>query len=144
VLFDYLANLRKLKKKSFEGWAGVMKSLLKGYGREKMLGYTVLDRPNKFPGPYFKFGHDNFPTHLVQHIIYFKSRGYAVGVASGHRLAAARVRAQVMWDFWWTNRHWSKFSPCISFSLANSHSTDCSTLFIIIIIHYLGLVQWHK
>jgi hypothetical protein len=25
VLFDYLVNLRKLKKNFFEGWAGVMK-----------------------------------------------------------------------------------------------------------------------
>jgi hypothetical protein len=25
VSFDYLANLRKFKKKLFEGWAGVMK-----------------------------------------------------------------------------------------------------------------------
>jgi hypothetical protein len=37
--------------------------------------------------------------------------------------AAARVRVQV--------RSWGRFSPRTSVSLANSHSTDCSTLIII-------------
>jgi hypothetical protein len=31
---------------------------------------------------------------------------------------------QVMWDLWWSEQNWGRFS------LANSHSTDCSTLII--------------
>jgi hypothetical protein len=46
-----------------------------------------------------------------------------------------------MWDLWWTQWHWGRFSPDISVSLANSHSTDCSTIIIIIIIYHLGLAQ---
>jgi hypothetical protein len=45
VSFDYLAKLKKFKKKTFfEEWAGVMKSEKpnQGYGREKGLGYTAL------------------------------------------------------------------------------------------------------
>jgi hypothetical protein len=45
-----------------------------------------------------------------------------------------------MWDLWWTKRHWGRFYPSISVSLA-THPTDCSTL---IIIHHPGLVQWAK
>jgi hypothetical protein len=36
VLFDYLANLRKLKKNFFEGWAGVMKR-----------GVFINEKPNQ-------------------------------------------------------------------------------------------------
>jgi hypothetical protein len=50
VLFNYLANLIKLKKNFLRDWGGgneergysYMKSLIKGYGREKRLGYTAL------------------------------------------------------------------------------------------------------
>jgi hypothetical protein len=45
---------------------------------------------------------------------------------------------QVIWDLWWTKRHWSRFSPSTSVSPAK-HSTDCTTL---IIIHHPGLVQY--
>jgi hypothetical protein len=55
-----------------------------------------------------------------------------------HRGGTASGPGQVMWDLWWTRWHWGKFSPSISVSLANSHSTDCSTL---IIIYHPGLVQ---
>jgi hypothetical protein len=67
------------------------------------------------------------------------SVGRATAQAVSRRLpnAAARVRAQVMWDLWRTNWHWGKFSPSTSVSPANSHSTDCSTL----IIYRPGLVH---
>jgi hypothetical protein len=39
-----------------------------------------------------------------------------------------------MWDLWWTKWHWGRFSPSTSVSPANPHSTDCSTVIIIIII----------
>jgi hypothetical protein len=39
-----------------------------------------------------------------------------------------------MWEFWWANRYWGKFSPSILVSPVNSHSIDCSTSIIIIII----------
>jgi hypothetical protein len=60
--------------------------------------------------------------------------------AFSHRLsiAVARVPGQVMWNFWWTKWYWGRFPPSTSVSLANSHSTDCSTL---IIIHHSGLVK---
>jgi hypothetical protein len=48
-------------------------------------------------------------------------------------VAVARVRGQVMWDLWWTKWHWNRFSPSTLISPSN-HSTDCSTLIIIIII----------
>jgi hypothetical protein len=44
-----------------------------------------------------------------------------------------------MWDVWWTKLQWGFFFSSTSVSPANSHSTDYSTL--IIIIHHLGLVQ---
>jgi hypothetical protein len=47
---------------------------------------------------------------------------------------------QVMWDMWWTKRHWGMFSPTTSISFAN-HSIDCSAL---IIIHHPELVQQAK
>jgi hypothetical protein len=37
---------------------------------------------------------------------------------------------QIMWDLWWTKRHWGRFSPSTSVSPANHHSTN----FCIIII----------
>jgi hypothetical protein len=43
---------------------------------------------------------------------------------------------------WWTKWHWGSFSPSTSVSLANSYSTDCST--IITIIYHLVLVQQAK
>jgi hypothetical protein len=46
-----------------------------------------------------------------------------------------------MWVFWWTNWHWGRSSPIISVSLANSHSTDCST---VIVIYHPELVQLAK
>jgi hypothetical protein len=49
----------------------------------------------------------------------------------------ARVRAQVMWDLWWTKLDCGWFSPCTSVSSANSHCTNCSTL----IFHHPGLVR---
>jgi hypothetical protein len=47
-----------------------------------------------------------------------------------------------MWDLWWTKWHWGRFSPTTTIFSAN-HSTDCSTLIIIIIIiiDHSGLVQ---
>jgi hypothetical protein len=65
--------------------------------------------------------------------------GRAIAQAVSHRVptVAARVRAQVIWDLWWTKWHWGKFSLCTSVSPANSHFTDCSTL----IIYHPGLVQ---
>jgi hypothetical protein len=45
--------------------------------------------------------------------------------------AAARVRAQVMWDLRWTKWHWGRFSPSTSVSPASSQLTDCSTFIII-------------
>jgi hypothetical protein len=36
-----------------------------------------------------------------------------------------------MWDLWWAKWHWGRFSPGISVSPANYHSTYCSALIII-------------
>jgi hypothetical protein len=36
---------------------------------------------------------------------------------------------QIMWNLWWTKRHYRMFSPSASVSFSN-HSTDCSTLII--------------
>jgi hypothetical protein len=47
-----------------------------------------------------------------------------------------------MWDLWWTKWHWGRFSPSTSVSPASLHSTNCSTIIIIIIIYNLGLVQY--
>jgi hypothetical protein len=33
------------------------------------------------------------------------------------------ISGQVIWDLWWTKRHWGRFPPDTSVSLANSHST---------------------
>jgi hypothetical protein len=44
----------------------------------------------------------------------------------------------VMWDLWWTKWRWGSFSPSISVSSANIHSTNFSTINI---IYHLGLVQ---
>jgi hypothetical protein len=64
----------------------------------------------------------------------------AIAQAASRRLltAAARVRAQVMWDLWWKKWQWGRFSLSTSVSPANSNSTDCSTF---IIIYHPGLVQ---
>jgi hypothetical protein len=44
----------------------------------------------------------------------------------------------VMWDLWWTKWRWGRFSPRISVSPADLHSTDFST---ITITYHPGLVQ---
>jgi hypothetical protein len=44
----------------------------------------------------------------------------------------------VMWDLWWTKWRWDRFSPSISVSPANFHSTNFST---ITITYRLGLIQ---
>jgi hypothetical protein len=44
-----------------------------------------------------------------------------------------------MWDLWWTKRHWGRFSPRTSVSPVN-HSTDYSTLIIIIILSQIGQI----
>jgi hypothetical protein len=35
-----------------------------------------------------------------------------------------------MWGLWWTKRHWDRFSPTTSVSLANHHSTNFSIIII--------------
>jgi hypothetical protein len=35
-----------------------------------------------------------------------------------------------MWGLCWTKRHWGRFSPSISVSPANHHSTNCSIIII--------------
>jgi hypothetical protein len=37
---------------------------------------------------------------------------------------------QSMWGLWWTKRHWWRFSPGTSVSLANHHSTNFSIIII--------------
>jgi hypothetical protein len=41
---------------------------------------------------------------------------------------------QFMWDLWWIKWRWYRFAPSTSVSPTNSHSTDCSTFIIIMII----------
>jgi hypothetical protein len=48
-----------------------------------------------------------------------------------HRGGQCSSPGQVVWDLWRTKRHWGMFSPSTSVSLANSHSTDCSTFIFI-------------
>jgi hypothetical protein len=74
----------------------------------------------------------------------FLRRAIAQAVSCPLPTAAARVRAQVRscgicgGQKW----HWDRFSPSTSVSPGNSHSTDCSTfIIIIIIIHHPGRVQ---
>jgi hypothetical protein len=43
-----------------------------------------------------------------------------------------------MWDLWWTNWLWGRFSPSTSVSLANLHSTNFSTINI---TYHPGVVQ---
>jgi hypothetical protein len=57
---------------------------------------------------------------------------------ASHRGGLGSSPGQVMWDLWWTKWYWGRFSPGISVSSVNSHSTDCSTF---IIICHPGLVQ---
>jgi hypothetical protein len=45
----------------------------------------------------------------------------------------------VVWDLWWTNWLWGRFSPSTSVSPANLHSTNIST---ITITYHPGLVQY--
>jgi hypothetical protein len=35
-----------------------------------------------------------------------------------------------MWGLWWTKRHWGRFSPSTSVSLANHHYTNFSIIII--------------
>jgi hypothetical protein len=73
-------------------------------------------------------------NHLHDNVLSLEtSRAIAQAVSRWLPTAAARV----VWNLWWTKRHWGKFSPGNSVSLVK-HSTDCSTL---IIAHYLELVQ---
>jgi hypothetical protein len=70
-----------------------------------------------------------------------KKVGHAIAQAVSHWLptVATQVRTEVRSCEKWTKWHWGRFSSSTSVSLANSHSTDCSTL-----IYHLGLVQLAK
>jgi hypothetical protein len=46
------------------------------------------------------------------------------------RGSSGSIAGHVMWVLWWTKWHCGMFSPNISVSLANSHSTNCSTFII--------------
>jgi hypothetical protein len=54
--------------------------------------------------------------------------------------AAARVQTQglVMWDLWWTQWRWGRFSPSTFVYPANLHFTNFST---ITLDYHPGLVQ---
>jgi hypothetical protein len=56
------------------------------------------------------------------------------------RLVPVFQSDQVVYNLWWTKRHWGRFSPNTFVSPVN-HFTDCSTL---IIIHHPGLVLYAK
>jgi hypothetical protein len=57
-------------------------------------------------------------------------RAVAQAVSRWLPTVAARVRVQAgMWGLWWTKRHWGRFSPSTSVSLAK-HSTDFSIIII--------------
>jgi hypothetical protein len=62
VTFDYLANLRKLKKKLFEGWAGVRRE-----------GVLINERPNQGIRERKMFGrrrrHNPFVKRLINQLI---------------------------------------------------------------------------
>jgi hypothetical protein len=58
-------------------------------------------------------------------------------IMKSHRGGPVLTSSQVMWDLWYSNRHWGRFAPSISVSLVN-HSTYCYTL---IVIRHPGLVQ---
>jgi hypothetical protein len=73
-----------------------------------------------------------FAAELLQ-LLSFHSSGWLPTVA-----ALVRAIDQIMWNLWWTKRLWDRFSSITAVSPAN-HSTDCSTL--IIIIHHPRLVQ---
>jgi hypothetical protein len=68
--------------------------------------------------------------------------GRTIAQAVSRWLPTAAARSSrpglVMWDLWWTKWRWGRFSPSTSLSLANLHSTNCST---IILIYHLGFVQ---
>jgi hypothetical protein len=48
------------------------------------------------------------------------------------------LKGLVKWDLWWTKWRWGRFSPSTSVSLANLHSTNCST---ITLFYHLGLYK---
>jgi hypothetical protein len=73
--------------------------------------------------------------YFIEHEGY--GRAVAQTVSRWFPTAAARVLVRAdMWGLWCTKRHWSRFSPSNSVSLANHHSTNLS-----IIIITLG---WHN
>jgi hypothetical protein len=80
-------------------------------------------------------------------ILLIQESGCDTDQVISHRLPiTGSSTGQIMWDLWWTKRHWDKLSPSASVSIAYSYSTDCSTLIIIIIIiiiiiHLPGLVK---
>jgi hypothetical protein len=57
---------------------------------------------------------------------------------ASHRGGPGSIPGLVKWDLWWTKWRWGGFSPSTSVSLANLHSTNCST---ITLTYHLGLVQ---
>jgi hypothetical protein len=64
--------------------------------------------------------------------------GRAIARVASHRGGQGSIPGLVKWDLWWTNWRWCRFSPSTSVSLANLHSTNCST---ITLTYHLGLVQ---
>jgi hypothetical protein len=73
-----------------------------------------------------------------RHIAYAAGKLPLNELVNKYAVARGSSPGLIMWDLWWTKWRWGRFSPSISVSPANLHSTNCST---IIIIYHLGFVQ---
>jgi hypothetical protein len=80
---------------------------------------------------FFRFFYQQFKSSVFFHCCIQAS-------LASHRGGLGSSPGLVMWDLWWTKWRWGRFSPSISVSPANLHSTNCST---ITLIYHLGLVQ---
>jgi hypothetical protein len=93
--------------------------------------YFLLIFGTSFPPPVHKKPGSSYNTLDIT-LTLSMGRAIAQVVSRWLPTAAVRVRVRV----WWTKWCWGRFSPSTSFSPANLHSTDCST---VTTIYHLGL-----
>jgi hypothetical protein len=74
-------------------------------------------------------------SDFLTYVFTQKRKSYPCDTLASHR-GGLDSRPGSMWVFWWTKRHWGRFSPSTSVSPANHHSTN---FWIIIITR-----GWHN
>jgi hypothetical protein len=111
-------------------------SLTKDLSKSTIIFLSLLTQASQL---LWVFQYNNIMVHLL--LLWRPCHSSGGWSPASHRGGPDSNTGQVMWDLWWTKWYLSRFSPRTSVSPTNSHSTDCCTFIIIIIIYHPRLIQ---